>query len=125
MGSNLFVCVCLSGLDIRYTTLCAGGLFCIRSNGKQIVQEDHLGKHNHEHNANMFLGSEVSTLLFIITVINPASFYQLTITVFQDKDEIQKLRPSDQRKRLVEIVKKIDTNSDKYLTPGQFWFDWL
>ncbi len=126
MGSNLFVCVCLSGLDIRYTTLlllvacCASGAI-----GKQIVQEDHLGKHNHEHNANMFLGSEVSTLWFIITVIKPASFYQLTITVFQNKDEIQKLSPSDQRKRLVEIVKKIDTNSDKYLTPGQFWFDWL
>lgn len=60
---------------------------------------------------------------FLITVIKPASFYQLTITVFQDKDEIQKLSPSEQRKRLVEIVKRIDTNSDKYLTPGQFWFD--
>lgn len=63
MGSNLFVFVCLSGLEIRYITLlllvacCASGAI-----GKQIVQEDHLGKHNHEHNANMFLGSEVSTL---------------------------------------------------------------
>uniref|UniRef100_A0A8C2DW69 Proline-serine-threonine phosphatase interacting protein 1a n=1 Tax=Cyprinus carpio TaxID=7962 RepID=A0A8C2DW69_CYPCA len=81
-------------LEIRYTTLllmacCASGAI-----GKQIVQEDHLGKHNHEHNANMFLGSE-------------------------DKDEIQKLSPSEQRKRLVEIVKKIDTNSDKYLTPEE------
>lgn len=56
-------------------------------------------------------------------ITNPVSFYQLTITVFQDKDEIQKLSPSEQRKRLVEIVKKIDTNSDKYLTPGQFGFD--
>uniref|UniRef100_A0A672QKU7 Reticulocalbin 2 n=1 Tax=Sinocyclocheilus grahami TaxID=75366 RepID=A0A672QKU7_SINGR len=95
MGSNLFVFVCLSGLEIRYTTLlllmvcCSSGV-----TGNQIVQEDHLGKHNHEHNANMFLGSE-------------------------DKDEIQKLSPSEQRKRLVEIVKKIDTNSDKYLTPEE------
>lgn len=69
----------------------------------------------------MFLGSEVSAALwFLISVIYPVSFYQLTLTVLQDKDEIQKLSPSEQRKRLVEIVKKIDTNSDKYLTPGQF-----
>lgn len=58
-------------------------------------------------------------------VTYPVSFYQLTLTGFQDKDEIQKLSPSEQRKRLVEIVKKIDTNPDKYLTPGQFWFEWL
>ncbi|XP_073709666.1 reticulocalbin-2 [Misgurnus anguillicaudatus] len=60
--------------------------------GNQFVQEDHLVKHNHhEHNANAFLGSK-------------------------DKDEIQKLSPSEQRKRLLEIVKKIDTDSDKYLS---------
>ncbi|KAK7152233.1 hypothetical protein R3I94_008531 [Phoxinus phoxinus] len=82
-------------LKIVYTALlllvacCASG-----ASGSQIVQEDHVVKHNHEHNANMFLGSE-------------------------DKDEIQKLNPSEQRKRLVEIVKKIDTNSDKYLTPEE------
>lgn len=67
---NLFVLVCLSDLKIRYTTLlllvacCASGAV-----GNQIVQEDHV-KHNHEHNANMFLGSEVSSSpWFFITVI--------------------------------------------------------
>lgn len=67
----------------------------------------------------MFLGSEVLALWFFITVMHPVSFYQLIFIVFQDKDEIQKLSPSEQRKRMVEIVKKIDTNSDKHLTPGQ------
>ncbi|XP_051580071.1 reticulocalbin-2-like isoform X2 [Myxocyprinus asiaticus] len=82
-------------LTVRYTVLlllvasCASGAI-----GNQIVQEDHLGIHNHEHNANAFLPSE-------------------------DKDEIQKLSPSEQRKRLVEIVKKIDTDSDKHLTPEE------
>ncbi|KAK1785066.1 hypothetical protein P4O66_018498 [Electrophorus voltai] len=45
----------------------------------------------HEHNANAFLGSE-------------------------DKDEIKKLSPTEQRNKMVEIVKRIDTDSDKYLT---------
>ncbi|XP_076842151.1 reticulocalbin-2 isoform X2 [Brachyhypopomus gauderio] len=51
----------------------------------------HKAEHNHEHNAHAFLGTE-------------------------DKDEIKKLSPSEQRSKMVEIVKRIDTDSDKYLT---------
>ncbi|XP_030621900.1 reticulocalbin-2 [Chanos chanos] len=59
----------------------------------RIFQEDHYvgHQHNHKHDANSLLGSD-------------------------EKAELKKLSPLEQRKRLVEIVQKIDTNSDKYLT---------
>ncbi|KAI7802728.1 reticulocalbin-2 [Triplophysa rosa] len=68
---------------------CASG-----ATGNQIIQEDHLVKHNHEHNANAFLGSE-------------------------DNNEIRKLSPTEQRNILLEIVEKIDTDSDIYLSPEE------
>ncbi|KAL2093018.1 hypothetical protein ACEWY4_010330 [Coilia grayii] len=59
----------------------------------KVFIEDHYidGQHNPEHDMNAFLGTE-------------------------DKEEIKKLSPSEQRKRLGEIVKKIDADSDKYLS---------
>lgn len=44
----------------------------------------------------------------------------LTLLTFQDKDEIEKLSPSEQKKRLGEIVNKIDADGDKYLSTGKF-----
>ncbi|XP_028815076.1 reticulocalbin-2 isoform X2 [Denticeps clupeoides] len=37
----------------------------------------------------------------------------------EDKDEIKKLSPSEQKERLVDILKKIDVDSDEYLTPEE------
>ncbi|XP_062861390.1 reticulocalbin-2 isoform X2 [Trichomycterus rosablanca] len=49
--------------------------------------DDHMA---HQHNANAFLDSE-------------------------DKDEVKELNPSEQKKKMREIVKRIDTDSDEYL----------
>lgn len=37
---------------------------------------------------------------------------------FQDTEEIKKLSPTEQRKKITEIVKKIDTNADNMLSAG-------
>lgn len=42
-----------------------------------------------------------------------------TLQTFQDKEEIKKLSPSEQKKRLGEIVNKIDADGDKYLSTGK------
>lgn len=57
------------------------------------VHEDHyIGhQHNPEHDIEVLLGTE-------------------------DKDEIKKLTPFEQRQRMMDIVKKIDKDSDKYLS---------
>ncbi|XP_066540450.1 reticulocalbin-2 [Hoplias malabaricus] len=63
--------------------------------GDRVLQvERHLSHQGHEHNANSFLDAE-------------------------DKDEIKKLSPSEQKKKMVEIVKRIDTDTDRYLTPEE------
>ncbi|TRY58302.1 hypothetical protein DNTS_031062 [Danionella cerebrum] len=81
-------------LQIRCVTLCLLVSVVFGAAEHHIVKEDHLFKHNHEHSANTLLGSE-------------------------DKDEIQKLSQTEQRKRLVAIVTKIDIDSDKHLTPEE------
>lgn len=55
--------------------------------------EDHFlgGQHNPEHDIDVLLGN-------------------------QGEDQIKKLSPDEQRRRMVEIVKKIDTDADKLLT---------
>ncbi|KAI4905309.1 hypothetical protein NFI96_022724 [Prochilodus magdalenae] len=64
--------------------------------GDKVLQVEHhsLHQHNHEHNANAFLDAE-------------------------DTDEIKNLSPSEQREKMVDIVKGIDTDSDKFLTPEE------
>ena len=39
---------------------------------------------------------------------------------FQDTEEIKKLSPAEQRRKITEIVKKIDTNADNMLSAGKF-----
>ncbi|XP_063052343.1 reticulocalbin-2 isoform X2 [Engraulis encrasicolus] len=60
---------------------------------KVFIEDGHYidGKHNPEYDMNTLLGTE-------------------------DKDEIMKMSPSEQKKRLGEIVRKTDTDSDKYLS---------
>lgn len=70
--------------------------------------------------AQRYLHDNVASQFFIYKLI--PFLYLQKLDVLQDKDEIQKLSPSEQRKRLLEIVAKIDTDSDKYLSPGRFWF---
>ncbi|XP_041967397.1 reticulocalbin-2 isoform X1 [Alosa sapidissima] len=72
--------------------LCALHYVC-GENAHTVFHEDHYvdGKHNPEHDMNAFLGTE-------------------------DKEEIKKLSPSEQKKRLGEIIKKIDADSNKYLS---------
>ncbi|KAA8590109.1 hypothetical protein FQN60_014043, partial [Etheostoma spectabile] len=52
----------------------------------------HLQQHNPEHDMNILLGDEVDT------------------------GEIKKLSPAEQRKKMMEIVKRIDTNADHLLS---------
>ncbi|XP_062403076.1 reticulocalbin-2 [Sardina pilchardus] len=72
--------------------LCALHYVCGEHTHK-VFHEDHYvdGKHNPEHDMNAFLGNE-------------------------DKEEIKKLSPSEQKKRLGEIIKKIDADSNTYLS---------
>ncbi|KAJ8344047.1 hypothetical protein SKAU_G00313760 [Synaphobranchus kaupii] len=72
-------------------------MFCLvivsrKSNHKAFHEDHFLGEqHNPEHDVNVLLGN-------------------------QGEDEIKKLSPEEQRRRMVEIVKKIDTDADKLLT---------
>ncbi|KAM3870630.1 reticulocalbin-2 [Diretmus argenteus] len=67
--------------------------FAFGENSHKHLHEDHYTgqQHNPEHDMNVLLGTE-------------------------DTEEIKKLSPTEQRKRMMEIVKKIDTNSDNLLT---------
>ncbi|KAF7660971.1 hypothetical protein LDENG_00270740 [Lucifuga dentata] len=65
---------------------------CGQSSHKHHHEDHYLGQqHNSEHDLNVLLGEE-------------------------DTDEIKKLSPAEQRKKMMQIVKKIDTNSDNLLT---------
>lgn len=115
--------------------LCALQYVC-GEHAHKVFNEDHYvdGKHNPEHDMNAFLGTEVMYyhlvllsqhwgILFMLqkprhTVC--ADINILTLLTFQDKDEIEKLSPSEQKKRLGEIVNKIDADGDKYLSTGKF-----
>ncbi|XP_072551777.1 reticulocalbin-2 isoform X2 [Salminus brasiliensis] len=75
----------------QHVVLLSLALCC--ASGDKALNADHLNAHQrlHEHNANAFLDAE-------------------------DQVDIKKLSPSDQRKKMVEIVRRIDTDSDKYLS---------
>ncbi|XP_066557934.1 reticulocalbin-2 isoform X2 [Amia ocellicauda] len=62
---------------------------------EQDLNDHHVdGKHNPEHDANILLGRK-------------------------DPDEVGELSPAEQKRRLAVIVKKIDSNSDGFLTEGE------
>ncbi|KAM4618324.1 reticulocalbin-2 [Polymixia lowei] len=63
-----------------------------KSSHKHLHDDHYIGQqHNPEHDMNVLLGTE-------------------------DTEEIKKLSPAEQRKKMMEIVKKIDENSDHLLT---------
>nr|XP_046249215.1 reticulocalbin-2 [Scatophagus argus]XP_046249216.1 reticulocalbin-2 [Scatophagus argus]XP_046249217.1 reticulocalbin-2 [Scatophagus argus] len=63
-----------------------------QSSHKHLEEDHYIGQqHNPEHDMNVLLGDE-------------------------DTEEIKKLSPAEQRKKLLEIVKKIDTNADSLLS---------
>ncbi|XP_056273782.1 reticulocalbin-2 isoform X2 [Pseudoliparis swirei] len=62
-----------------------------QSSHKHLHEDHHIGQqHDPEHDLNILLGDE-------------------------DTDEIKKLSPAEQRKKMLEIVKRIDTNADNQL----------
>lgn len=67
--------------------------FVLGETSHKHVHDDHYidDQHNSEHDMEVLLGTE-------------------------DKDEIKKLTPFEQRQRMMDILKKIDTDSDKYLS---------
>ncbi|XP_040893578.1 reticulocalbin-2 [Toxotes jaculatrix] len=63
-----------------------------QSSHKHLHEDHYIGQqHNPEHDMNVLLGDE-------------------------DTEEIKKLSPAEQRKKMMEIVKKIDTNADNLLS---------
>lgn len=68
-----------------------------------------LGQHSHkELKADHYIDGHHSLEHDINTLLDP-----------EDQDEIKKLSASEQKKRLEEIVEKIDTDSDKHLNPEE------
>ncbi|KAJ8417335.1 hypothetical protein AAFF_G00285620 [Aldrovandia affinis] len=83
-------------MKMKYTavTFAFFALSCgsTKSSGKDFHEEHYLGEqHNPEHDVNVLLGN-------------------------RGEDDIKKLSPEEQRRRMLEIVKKIDTDADKRLT---------
>lgn len=73
--------------------------FGVVENSHKHLHEDHyIGQqHNSEHDMHVLLGD-------------------------QDTEDLKKLSPAEQRKKMMEIVKKIDTNADNLLSAGNFMF---
>lgn len=98
-----------------------------QSSHKHLHDDHYIGQqHNPEHDMNVLLGDEVAffhifctlELYFypsssISSLSCPASFTQRT-------NEIKKLSPADQKIKMMDIVKKIDTNGDNLLSAGIF-----
>ncbi|XP_067090414.1 reticulocalbin-2 [Osmerus mordax] len=62
---------------------------------KQVLEDHYIShQHNPEHDMDVLLGTK-------------------------DKGEIKKLTPSEQRQKMLDIVKMIDKDSDKYLSPEE------
>lgn len=90
-------------------------------------------QHNPEHDMNVLLGDEVCSYIqhciinipthappFIITFIAALhGFYP------QDTGEIKNLSPAEQKVKIMEIIKKIDTNADKLLNAGEVTLHYL
>lgn len=92
------------------------------------LHEDHYNgqQHNPEHDMSVLLGDEVTSVsLFIfLTLFSPvcchSSFTNLHIVILQNTEEIKKLSPADLRIKMMDIIKKIDTNGDNLLSEGNF-----
>ena len=77
--------------------------FTFGESAQKHVHEDHFmgQQHDPEHDMNVLLGGT------------------------GDTEEIKKLSPAEQRERMLDIVQKIDTNSDRLLSTGECTFYFL
>ncbi|XP_071771646.1 reticulocalbin-2 [Centroberyx gerrardi] len=93
---------------MAFSTLMTSALLVLQfafgeSSHKHLHEDHYIGQqHNPEHDMNVLLGNE-------------------------DTEEIKKLGPAEQRKRMMEIVKKIDKNSDNLLNAEEItlWIQYV
>lgn len=100
-------------------------LLCLQLGfGQSSKHEDHyIGQqHNPQHDMNVLLGEEVfkyDTFFWIENVWNVFSLLTCSLFLRQDSEEIKKLSPAQQKRKIVEILKEIDTNGDDLLSAGR------
>lgn len=89
--------------------------------------EDHYfgQQHNPEHDMNVLFGDEVCRQqlqwihqLLFSWILHSRPLYFIFIHL-QDTEEIKNLSPAQQKIKIMEIIKKIDTNADKLLNAGK------
>lgn len=92
--------------------------------GQSSKHEDHFigQQHNPQHDMNVLLGDEVfkyNTFFLQKNVCNVFSLLMHCLCRHQDSEEMKKLSPAQQKRKIVEILKKIDTNGDDLLSAGR------
>lgn len=91
-------------------------------------------QHNPEHDMNVLLGDEVCEYILNCIINIPTHFppsllhsepLYMGFIHLQDTGEIKNLSPAEQKVKIMEILKKIDTNADKLLNAGKVTLHYL